>query len=193
MKLYNITNIIHIENDVLLYKNFTDYKFHTHEKILLTMDSKNRCIPGIIFIPNCELLQKCLNNFKQHLNDMENLSLCYYNLNSIIDTLPIFIDNIIPGCDSQVFNIVTKNFKHYNSIFDAAAIGQYLGGVDPKNIQGDTSGFVNETCIIDYSKYGFLWKKNIDNMECLFIKINNTEYYIINLHIHCKNLKKFSN
>ena len=35
---------------------------------------------------------------------------------------------------SSSIYMITKNFKHYNAIFDAAAIGQYLGGIDPRNI-----------------------------------------------------------
>ena len=56
MKQYNITNIIHIENDVLIYKKIDN--FHNTNKLLLTMDSKNRCIPGLMFIPNHNILKK---------------------------------------------------------------------------------------------------------------------------------------
>ena len=52
-----------------------------------------------------------------------------------------------------------ENFQEFNSIFDAAAIGQYLGGVDPRNSPGDTRGFVNETCVVNYDKYEFTWIK----------------------------------
>jgi hypothetical protein len=86
--------------------------------------------------------------------------------------------------------MITKNFKYYNCIFDAAAIGQYLGGVDPRNMSGDTKGFVNETCVINYSKYNFIWK-NKNNKKIPYIIINNIEYPIVNLHIHCKDLKSF--
>ena len=186
MKKYNIENIIHNENDVLIYENIDNIHFHNMDKILLTMDSKKRCIPGIMFIPNSLILHKCLQLFNSKLNDMENFSICYYNLNGHVDTLPIFIENN----ENTVLNMITKNFKHYNTIFDAAAIGQYLGGVDPKNRSGYTSGFVNETCVIDYSKYKFVWKNN-SGSRVPYIIIDDVEYKIINLHIHCKNLKKF--
>ena len=75
-------------------------------------------------------------------------------------------------------------------IFDAAAIGQYLGGVDPRNIEGDTRGFINETCIIKYNKYKFEWIK-IDELFIPHIIIDSNKYKICNLHIHCKNLKNF--
>jgi hypothetical protein len=186
MKQYNIKDIIHIENDVLIYKNIDTIKFHNMNKLLLTMDSKNRCIPGLMFIPNNEILKKCLDIFKPSLNDMQNFSNCYYILSDYIDTLPLFLEDN----NNDVTNMITKNFKYYNCIFDAAAIGQYLGGIDPRNEPGDTKGFVNETCIIDYSKYNFIWKTE-NNKKNPYIIINNNEYSIVNLHIHCKDLKKY--
>ena len=187
MKQYNIDNIIHIENDVLIYKNVDSIKFHNMSKLLLTMDSKKRCIPGIMFIPNHTILKKSLDIFNPKLNDMENFSNCYYNLNEYIDTLPIFLEYNT----NSVTNMIIKNYKHYNAIFDAAAIGQYLGGIDPQNKSGDTRGFVNETCIINYSHFKFIWKM-IDDLKYPYIIINNNQVPIINLHIHCKNLKMFS-
>lgn len=186
MKHYNISNILHIENDVLIYKNMDTINFHNTSKLLLTMDSSNRCIPGIMFIPSNEILKKCLDKFNPNLNDMQNFSECYYNLSDYIDTLPIFLEEY--KCD--VTKMITKNYKYYNAIFDAAAIGQYLGGIDPRNIPGDTRGFVNETCIIDYSKYTFIWK-NDNGKKTPYIIVNCNEYPIVNLHIHCKDLKRY--
>ena len=186
MKQYNIDNIIHIENDVLIYKNVDSIKFHNMSKLLLTMDSKNRCIPGIMFIPNHTILKKCMDIFNPKLNDMQNFSNCYYTLTDCIDTLPIFLEDN----SNDVSIMITKNYKHYNAIFDAAAIGQYLGGIDPRNQSGNTIGFVNETCVIDYSQYNFIWKM-INGLNYPYIIINNIEVPIINLHIHCKDLKKY--
>ena len=178
MKQYNIINIIHIENDVVIYKNVDTIPFHNINKLLLTMDSENRCIPGLMFIPTANILKKCLEIFNPNLNDMQNFSNFYYNLSDYIDTLPIFIENN----ENNITKMITKNFKYYNCIFDAAAIGQYLGGVDPRNMSGDTKGFVNETCVINYSKYTFIWKKE-NNKKIPYIIINNIEYPIVNLHI----------
>ena len=185
MNKYNSTNILHIENDVLLYKNIDTINFHNKNKILITMDNYNRCIPGIVFIPNYLLLQECLNNFIQGKNDMVNFAICYNKLN-VLDTLPII--NKINNNSNLEF--LSKNFSNYNTIFDAAAIGQYLGGVDPRNNPNNTIGFINETCLIDYSKYEFIWI-NENNLNIPHIVINNINIPIVNLHIHSKNLKNF--
>ena len=187
MEKYNITNIVHIENDVLVYKKIDELIFHDNSKILLTMDSEKRCIPGLMFIPNHILLKTCLQHFNPNLNDMENWGLCFHNFNAYVDTLPIFItDKSTPSRE-----MITRNFEKYQAIFDAAAIGQYLGGIDSRNSLENTVGFVNETCIFNYSVYKFIWKKNENNLVVPYILINDVEYPIINLHIHSKNLKKF--
>ena len=114
---------------------------------------------------------------------MINLASFYNNNKDIIKTFPIINDNI----DNSIYN---ENFKEFNSIFDGAAIGQYLGGVDPRNIPGNTCGFINETCEIKYDKYTFKWVKKGDNY-LPYIEINSNLIPINNLHIHCKKLENF--
>ena len=190
MRHHKKQSIIHIENDVLVYKNLSELNLSNSNKILLTMDSKTRCIPGIMYIPTFEILQTCLDHFKDNLNDMENWGRCYNELPHLVDTLPIFL----PDNNSPDLMDITKNYAQFNCIFDAAAIGQYVGGVDPRNAKGDTTGFVNETCLVNYSKYNIIWKTDAtSNMLAPFLQVNSHDIPIVNLHIHCKDLKKFIN
>lgn len=189
MKKYNITNIIHIENDVLVLENLEKIEFHDSEKLLCTMDSENRCIPGMMFIPNYQILEKCLKQYSPNMNDMQLFAKCFYLYPNEIDTLPICYEMK----DSKIQDIITRNSSKYPGIFDACAIGQYLGGVDPRNKSGNTVGFVNETCIFDFSKYKFVWKM-VDNHKKLFmITPNNGDIQVYNIHVHCKNLAQFCN
>ena len=180
MKKFNIGNVIHLENDVLLY---TDMNYKFDDKIYLTMDSKNRCIPGIMYISRYQLLKKLIDNYNYKHNDMINISNFYNNNKDIVKTFPIIDDSV----DKCIYN---ENFQEFNGIFDAAAIGQYIGGVDPRNKRGNTEGFINETCVIKYNKYNFLWIKKGSHFFP-YIKINNKLIPINNLHIHCKKLKNF--
>lgn len=177
---YNISNCLHIENDVLLYYNLNNILFKS-DKICAVFDSEFRVIPSIIYIPSSDNLKYILDNYDFNKNDMENLGKFDEN---IIERLPICIP-----FENDNYSL-SKNFYRYNLIFDAAAIGQYLGGVDERNISGDTRGFINETCIIKYNNYNFYWLK-IENLYYPFIKINNEFIRIFNLHIHCKKLNLF--
>lgn len=188
MCAYQRKSIIHIENDVLVYKNLSDLNLQQNNKILLTMDSPTRCIPGIMYIHSADALQHCLNHFKEDFNDMENWGRCFNDLPHLVDTLPIFpTDPSRPEIEH-----ITKNYGQYDCIFDAAAIGQYVGGVDPRNMKGDSKGFVNETCLINYSKYNVVWKTDPTyNMLAPFLQVDSLNVPIVNLHVHCKDLKKF--
>jgi hypothetical protein len=179
IKNNNLTNCIHLENDVLTYIDFTN--FITHDKVYATFDCDSRVIPGILYIPNAESFKPIIDNYNFQLNDMQNLA--KFN-EDIIEPFPIF-----PIINDEI-NKLTKNYLQFNSIFDAAAIGQYLGGVDKRNQDGDTRGFINETCLIKYDKYIFFWIKK-DNLFIPHIVVNNTLFRINNLHIHSKELNKF--
>ena len=154
------------------------------------MDSYNRAIASIVYIPNAEILEKILELYEYNKNDMENFSIISYKIPDFFDKFPICISDH-SQTDEEYY--VTKNFEKFGFVFDAAAIGQYLGGVDPQNISGDTTGFINETCVIKYDRYNFQWEiDEIDNIRRPFLITEDLEkIQIFNLHIHCKNLEKF--
>jgi hypothetical protein len=192
MRSRNLENVVHLENDVLIYRNVDMLdELLDKTKIYLPFDTFKRNIASIMFIPDCNIFKTLLDKYDFAKNDMENFSVIQ-SQTGLINNFPIFINN--PN-GSPEYQFVTKNFKQFNMIFDAAAIGQYLGGVDPRNIPGDTTGFVNETCIIKYDQYRFVWKVIYD-IRCPYIVIKNENgidcsYPIFNLHIHSKALDKF--
>lgn len=182
IKKFNLENVIHIENDVHVYDNLENHKNKfTENKVYATYDCDNRVIPGIIFIPNYQSFEPIINNYNFNLNDMQNLAL--FDENTILP-LPIFT-NIFSN------HKITKLYNNFSCIFDAAAMGQYLGGVDPRNQSGDTRGFINETCLIKYNNYKFFWIINELGLYQPFICVNGNYIQIINLHIHSKNLNRF--
>ena len=191
IKKYNMLNVIHIENDVMCYENLNNlenkFKSASKNKVLATFDCATRVIPGIIFIPHYQSFKPIIDNYSYNLNDMENLAKFDEN---IIRPLPIFV---ISKEENQELNKVTKLFDIFECIFDAAAMGQYLGGIDPRNDSNDTRGFINETCIIKYNGYKFCWIKDLlSNLYKPYLIVNNKLIPIINLHIHSKDLKAFN-
>jgi hypothetical protein len=221
MKTYGITDVFHLENDVMCYENLAEDILpairtidpdQSKEQVFLTFDAPKRVIAGIMFISSHTVLGKLLSTFHPMRNDMENLGA----MNSdcpLIQPFPIFPYPRYPGrpCahgriestpiflpahaeysqEDQYF----RNFPHFGDrIFDAAAIGQYLGGIDPRNKHGDTRGFINETCVINYSKVSFFWRRH-ERYPHLYrpcMMYEDGKYIsIVNLHIHCKQLHKF--
>ena len=193
---YNLSKVVHIENDVLLYKDLNE--FHFEEKIYLTMDSAERCIVGLIYIPNSKILYEIVRNYDFNKNDMKNVG-TFFNKNrksfkghgEICEQLPIIKKNKYYNyTEHHNMNYYNENYEKFNAIFDSAAIGQYFGGVDPRNSNLNTIGYVNELCVVQYHFYNFVWRKKND-LLFPFIIIDGEEIPIINLHIHSKNLKKF--
>jgi hypothetical protein len=200
IKINNLKNIIHIENDVMVYTDLDVLapSFQTH-KVYAAFDTDTRVVPDIIFIPSHEALCPIINQYDYTLHDMANLG----RMHEHIEPFPIF-----PIYDTVHF--VNKNYTQFKCIFDTNAIGQYLGGVDSRNNSkelremlslegrhrydindGDTRGFVNETCIVKYDMFKFFWVKNNKNLYVPHMYINNTLVPIINLHIHSKKLYDF--
>ena len=182
MKTNNITDIIHIENDVMIYDNLDNLKDKFNkDKIYLLFDNIDRVIPGIMYINNHTNLKNILDNYDMNKGDMENFGK-YFNT-SFVEPFPIIsIDN-----EETYFN---KHFNIFNSIFDGAAIGQYLGGIDKRNDINADIGYINDDCIIKINNYKFYWKK-INDLWNPYVEINNNLVKINNLHIHCKLLENF--
>lgn len=188
MKVYNIKDVIHLENDVLIYYNCKNIINNFEKEYLyLPFDTFKRNIASIMYIPCHELLKTILDNYDYSKNDMENF---YFikNKTNLIKNLPIFPK--FKNINNAEINFVSENFHNFNCIFDAAAMGQYLGGIDPRNDSNNTVGFVNETCIIKYNNFKFIWKEIYD-IKRPFLIIDNVEYIIFNLHIHHKDLHNF--
>jgi hypothetical protein len=185
IKKYNVTNCFHIENDIMLY-DMIDVP--DRSKVWLTMSSSTLCIPGLIFIPNYSMLDNLINSYNYTANDMINLTTFFHANRDICEPFPIINKNSIYN-DTDIVNM---NFDKFNAIFDAAALGQYLGGVDPRNNEGDTRGFVSADCAVKYTNYNFNWKLNhTKGIYQPHIICDGIAYPIKNLHIHSKTLANF--
>lgn len=194
MQKYGIENCAHIENDNMVYENLDNIFPGSPKptKLCAVFDSKYRVIPGILYIPTSNALYEILRSYRPQFNDMENLGMRA----DAIEKLPIIPR--IDGYNDPNYAVglpYAQNFGRFGAkhIFDGAAIGQYLGGIDPRNTtERDTRGFVNETCVIKYNKFEIVWTApHNDGLFRPYLKIAGEEYPIVNLHIHSKNLKDF--
>lgn len=192
MKRDDMLDIIHIENDVLLYYNCNLLKNRFDKrKIYIPFDSDSRSIASIVYIPNPDILKSVLDNYNYSENDMYNFSHIRAILPGLIDQFPIYRP-LLSHTPEQ--NNVCINFDRFNFIFDAAAIGQYLGGVDPRNlaVPRDSRGFINETCVIKYDKCSFEWMIGNDGiLRPIAVTDSDVRVPIFNLHIHSKCLDQF--
>jgi len=187
MKQFNISDVFHLENDVPIYYNCNEIiPFIDKNYLYLPFDSFKRNIASIIYIPNKDIFKIILDQYDFNINDMENFVNIKKKTN-LIKNFPIFIK--IDGLNEEQ-KFVCENCEIIPFIFDAAAIGQYLGGVDPRNDSGNTIGFINETCVIKYNNYK-IWFEEKNGFKKPFIQIEDKIIPIFNLHIHSKKIDKF--
>lgn len=189
MKKYDLENVIHLENDVLVYYNCSVLMDKLDTKYLyLPFDTFSRNIASIVYIPNHMMFKEILDRYDSGKNDMENFSTIMRQTN-LIKNFPIYISDASDSSSTSECAFVSQNYDRFKCIFDAAAMGQYLGGVDPRNQGGNTVGFINETCVIKYNIYRFLWKD--EDIRRPYLEVDGTVVPIFNLHIHCKDLNRF--
>ena len=185
MSLFHIKNAFHIENDIMIYENLKIIESSLDKnKIYMVRDSISplRVIASIMYLNSSEL-KNVLSHFLKELtlnpslNDMQLLG-SYKSEN--IEFLP--------------FN----TFSESKYIYDSCAIGQFLGGVDPRNIKNyntlsqserdililnnPTVNFINETCTFKLNDQ-LVFQKSVLLDECI-IPLNL--YYVKG---QCENLE----
>lgn len=202
----DLENVFHLENDNMLYVNLNQMLSLFQENypgIGVTIDNDDRCIPGFVWISNKSSMKKLADYFLLHastgLNDMQVLGKykkyeCCLN----VDSLPIIMEEYKhyyalktpSGLKTKKTAAYYNNINMFNGIFDAAAIGQYLGGIDPIH-KNSAPGFLNESCIFRCDRLKFIWEKDQQNRKIPFAVFLDKKYPIFNLHIHSKRLKDF--
>ena len=192
LQMQNISDVIHIETDVLLYQDLQlilpvlqNYDF------ACVRDSNIRVIGSIVYIKNKTISDK-ISSIANDYIDENDMVIFHYIEKRICNTL------CLPIGDLETYN---DNLKY---IFDGASIGQFVGGIDPRNKTRSLKNFINtiKKKISKVNGVSFVNKEsniNISEWEIKWIdnkpykKINNSFIPIVNLHIHSKNLKKFMN
>ena len=202
MRKHNLKNIFHLEIDNMVYFKVDEIlnKCKAINKILIPSDNETRYIAGTCFIndtDNLSLLNKFFSDRGNNRAEMEvirEFTLC--NL-YIIDSLPVIPSeysyplNPMEGIPVRDPNRLKALAPFFEGVFDAAALGQFLGGIDPIHNPGNTDGFINPHPAFTADKLTFKWEK-VDGLQRLNMSVDKEHWYpVYNLHIHNKNLKRW--
>lgn len=198
MQALNIQDLFHIENDIMMYETFSQIYSVTNtreDKIWMVQDAPNRVVPSILYFPSynsldvlTQFITESLDKTNAFINDMDILGRFTHK---------------------HVFNTIPND----QLLFDGAAIGQYIGGVDTRNIQqtkdirtlmfdNPTVGFINETSVFKPNTCKFFKKLVKTNEHCIPIKLllahknevlgHSKVFKIANVHMHNKQLYSMS-
>ena len=177
---HGLTDIFHIENDNLIFVDFLKNLEQFREKQMwCVMDCKTRCIPSFLYFKDSEIVSKlldvCIQGASDKTNDM--LTLAKFRNDNVdqVGNLPI-----ITSYTDQLSEMLYDNVSKFKCLFDAAAVGQYIGGTDSGT--KDTIGFINETCEFKCNKVSIEWRDKKPYLNGM---------PLVNLHIHSKDLKRW--
>ena len=206
MQQYGVKDLFHIESDVALFVDLKEllpiFQKEYHGQIAAVFDNDDRCIPSFIYAADkgamADLADFISKNADSGKNDMEVLGLYKKQYPTKIKNLPIIPSSYsasyplesISGSKTQDAAAFSTNIDKFQSIFDAAAIGQYLGGTDPRN--GPSSpGFINERCLFNPANFNYEVQTDEHGRLVPYLSFNGVRYCINNLHIHSKQVNQF--
>jgi hypothetical protein len=195
MLKFNLENIFFMELDNLVYDNPENWETIFSKKDMSFMyDAPERCSSGISYFKNYLSLNKLNNYFlkfilnsTKFISEMGALWEFYEENNDIVQILPTHWGG------ETIDKLAYENFKEFNNtIFDAAAMGIYLGGIDPFHTGGQFKKFTKWwASAIDYTIYNFDWREDSEGRKIPYIKTENNDWLKINnLHVHSKRLEE---
>lgn len=201
MTKYNLKDGLFMEIDNLLYDDPKKWlaQFQTSD-LTYMFDNYDRCSSGIMYVKSPESIQGLLDyiceSIENHvpnselLNEMTILYRYYtHNVGSKqinVGLAPILFP--IENGTNEAYESANYD-KYENTIFDAAAIGVMLLGVDPFHTDGKIVLYTkNPASLIDYTKYQFEWKHDENNRKIPHVLNPATKTWIKinNLHVHSK-------
>lgn len=197
---YELKDVIHLESDVMLYENvehLLPVLRRNYRGMAVPFDMDTRSIPSFVYIRDVKVLNHFVHfmamKAKENLNDMSILSDFRKAFGEEkIDAIPIVMEEYIEKepVNSENKELFCNQINRFHSVFDAAYLGQFLGGVDPRN-ENIVRGYVNPHCVISSAKLRFSWEKDLEHRRIPFVEYGGRKVKINNLHIHSKRLKEF--
>ena len=183
----NIKQYFHAEIDNLVFSlHSLDKKLNLLGKgFFAPKDSEERALASLVFCNNNESITKILSFFSPPFSAKSEMhAIGQYTISSICSrNLPTESFLEVKG------KWLVISPEKTDGIFDAAAIGQFIFGIDPIHEPYNPlyNLFINENVLINFSDLKFYLKNK--NVYIYFEKIKK-EFKIYNIHIHSKKIKK---
>jgi len=201
LKSYSLyTDVYHFENDVLLYYNLEEHheKFKKfYENIAITTGGPDKSMTGFMFIKNYESISKMTQFFidilkthgiqgtinKYHMDMVHEMSLMKFygveNGDKYLSNLPI-----LP------FGDFSEHFQDFNSIFDPATWGQFVGGTRNEGPGAKPQDHYIGTMLKNNPQYSVIFNEE-NGLKIPYFSYEDKLVKLNNLHIHSKNLKLY--
>ena len=184
--------VVHVESDVMIYAPLSSLINSKRQgaKVLFPLD-RSRGIASVIFFEDanaCESL--CRHGIDvpapHDMDLLENFFQAYVGKGcASLPTIPEALCQA-NGWDERRYS---RPSHEGWGLFDAAALGQYLGGIDPIHDRRDTRGFINEESAYKPTQFEICWAYEHGKRHPVALAFEDTP--IRNLHIHSKQTYNF--
>ena len=189
MEFLNIDECVHLENDIMVYFNLDEMidrlRLTVGKKFAATYLGDRQLTYATLYIGDLFSFSQ-LTTYLVAQRSTENemiLGYTFYTENpeycAFLPTYPL---------DNGVIEsyLGAKTFK---GVWDAAAYGQYIGGIDPRNGEGGR-GFVNQNCAFRSDEFTYSWLSE-GGLRYPLISKGSLSWPLYSLHIHSKELEKY--
>jgi hypothetical protein len=198
---YKFEQIIHLEADVILMKNFPFEKVATQSKIIWGYYNEKRDVGALVFVPKLNsarwLRKEVINTWKKSPSstDMEilkNIATSHSNRISYWPSgLSIAVNSYTRLSKPSIEKMQSREVK-LSGIFDVAPFGMWLCGMDPSSNYGLQRYFSkmfveNGDSIVDPSHVDYAFGSD----DSILVRSSNKTESIYTLHNHSKDTRYF--
>ena len=202
MKTHGLRDVFHHEFDNMVYFRTDDMvpRCASKNKLLVPSDNEVRFIAGSCYIPSADHLTPLNQYFSKNArnqNEMEMMMDFYKHHPDKMEGLPVVppeYSHVLKPIEGSIVSRpsrLSETVPHFQGVFDAAAIGQYFGGIDPIHNPNNSDGFISTHSAFQVDKLNFQWRK-VDGLYQPWMSADKVHWYpIYNLHIHNKHMTRW--
>ena len=186
----NEKEVVHFDSDVIIYKPFSqlDNNF-SQEQLNITELNNDKLIFGYSYIPKYKVINDICEKIFSFVDSKDYLGNKYFKEHPLNE---MEIMGKIKNSNPELFNILPDlPYSNNDILFDPATYGQYLGGTDqkPKNWFSKRKPTLDHKIGQEISSKRI--KVNYKKGDPSIVYKNNI-FKLANLHVHSKNLNKFT-
>lgn len=202
MVAMNLKDAIAIEYDILIYTHIPTLieKLKAKKQTLrMVRDNPTRGHPGFLYMPTVtEIGDFCrfvTEKLKSGMGDMQLLNAYAITYPAKMSFFPVITSqrNTSPrqSLDKQHRDdnamYLSEDSDYLGMLFDSAVVGQYVGGIDPRNTGGQKVGnYLNEGALYSIPEMSFGWAKTDGKWQPYL-----DDRPLATIHLHCKALDRF--
>lgn len=194
MNSKKITDVFFVELDNLIYDDPRKWTHAFQSKSAAWMfDNTGRCSSGVCYFKHTDILNQLNNTFLNFIRTspklLSEMSALWEFWEANKESVQILPTHWKSASVPEITYIEYDNYE--SSIFDAAALGIYIGGIDPIRTNGVLKkGLISTDSAINYGRYKYQWRRDEKERNILYVlnEDNNQWLRINNLHIHSKHL-----